>query len=179
MLQEKYAKEIEILLSRYPEGQSRSAVLPLLHMAQDEHGYTSKEAIDEVAQILGLDPTEVLGIAGFYTLYYEEPVGKYVLEVCNDLPCALRGADEFIEMACHKLGVGLDETTEDGLFTIKNVMCLAACDRAPMLQCNLKYVENLTEEKFEQLIADLRAEAESGKKESSIAKKILVETLHD
>jgi NADH-quinone oxidoreductase E subunit len=177
MLKEKYAQEIEILLARYPEGRERSAVLPLLHMAQDEHGYTSKEAIDEVADILGLDPTEVLGIAGFYTLYYEEPVGKYVLEVCNDLPCALRGADEFIEMACRKLGVGLDETTPDGLFTVKNVMCLAACDKAPMLQCNLKYVENLDEAKFDQLIADLRAEVASGQQGSSVAKKILVETL--
>lgn len=177
MLREKYAQEIETLLSRYPEGKSRSAVLPLLHMAQEEYGYTSKEAIDEVADILGLDPTEVLGIAGFYTLYYEEPVGKYVLEVCNDLPCALRGADEFIEMACRKLGVKKDEVTPDGLFTIKNVMCLAACDKAPMLQCNLKYVEDLTEEKFDQLIADLRAEAASGKQGSSVAKKILVETL--
>jgi NADH-quinone oxidoreductase subunit E len=177
MLKEKYAQEIEILLARYPQGRERSAVLPLLHMAQDEHGYTSKEAIDEVADILGLDPTEVLGIAGFYTLYYEEPVGKYVLEVCNDLPCALRGADEFIEMACRKLGVGLDETTPDGLFTVKNVMCLAACDKAPMLQCNLKYVENLDEAKFDQLIADLRAEVASGQQGSSVAKKILVETL--
>ncbi len=178
MLKEKYAKEIEILLTRYPEGKSRSAVLPLLHMAQDEHGYTSKEAIDEVADILGLDPTEVLGIAGFYTLYHEQPVGKYVLEVCNDLPCALRGADEFIEMVCRKLGVSKDEVTPDGLFTIKNVMCLAACDKAPMLQCNLKYVEDLTEAKFDQLIADLRAEAASGQQGSSVAKKILVETLH-
>jgi NADH-quinone oxidoreductase subunit E len=177
MLKEKYAQEIEILLARYPEGRERSAVLPLLHMAQDEHGYTSKEAIDEVADILGLDPTEVLGIAGFYTLYYEEPVGKYVLEVCNDLPCALRGADQFIEMACRKLGVGLDETTPDGLFTVKNVMCLAACDKAPMLQCNLKYVENLTEGKFDELIASLRAEAASGKMDDSVVKKILLETL--
>jgi NADH:ubiquinone oxidoreductase subunit E len=112
-----------------------------------------------VAGVLELDPTLVLSLAGFYTLFYEEPVGKYVLEICNDLPCALRGADEFVEMACQKLGVELDETTADGLFTIKTVMCLAACDKAPMLQVNLKYEENLDEEKFDALISRLREEA--------------------
>jgi NADH-quinone oxidoreductase E subunit len=144
MLREKYAQEIESLLQRYPAGREKSAVLPLLHIAQQEYGYASPEAIADVASILDLDPTHVLSIAGFYSLYYEEPVGKYVLEICNDLPCALRGADQFIEMACQKLGVKKDDITADGLFTIKNVMCLAACDRAPMLQCNLRYEENLT-----------------------------------
>jgi predicted flap endonuclease-1-like 5' DNA nuclease len=106
---------------------------------------------------LELDPTHVLSLAGFYTLYYEEPVGKYVLEICNDLPCALRGADEFVEMASRKLGIPVEGTTADGLFTLKTVMCLAACDKAPMLQCNLQYVENLDEAKFDELIEQLRA----------------------
>jgi NADH-quinone oxidoreductase subunit E len=90
-------------------------------------------------------------------------VGKYVLEICNDLPCALRGADGFIEMACRNLGVDVDGTTDDGLFTLKTVMCLAACDRAPMLQVNLKYEENLDEAKFGALINRLRQEAAAGK----------------
>lgn len=176
MLKEKYAKEIESLLARYPEDQSRSAILPLMHMAQQEYGHMTEEAMDEVADILGIDRTQVLSIAGFYTLYYEEPVGKYVLEVCNDLPCALRGADEFIDMACKKLGVKKDEVTEDGLFTIKNVMCLAACDKAPMLQCNLRYVENLDEAKFDALISELREEAAAAEKQATVVDKILVDT---
>jgi NADH-quinone oxidoreductase subunit E len=104
----------------------------------------------------------VLSLAGFYTLYYEEPVGKYVLEVCNDLACALCGADEFVEMAAGKLGIPVEGTTDDGLFTLKTVMCLAACDKAPLLQCNLKYEESLDEAAFDALIQRLRAEAQNG-----------------
>ncbi len=157
MIAEKYANEIEALLARYPD--KKSAVLHLMHLAQHEYGYMSEEAIHEVAEILDLNPTHVLSLAGFYSLYYEQPVGKYVLEVCNDLACALRGADEFVEMASRKLDIPVGGTTNDGLFTLKTVMCLAACDRAPMLQCNLKFEENLDEAKFEALIARLREEA--------------------
>ncbi len=153
--------EIEAVLAKYPD--RRSAVLPLMYLAQEAHGYLNRKAMQDVAEVLGLDPTEVLSLAGFYTLFYEEPVGKYVLEICNDLPCALRGADEFVDMACEKLGVRVDGTTEDGLFTLKTVMCLAACDKAPMLQVNLKYEENLDEEKFDLLINRLRKEATDGK----------------
>ncbi len=167
---EKYAEEIEGLLGRFPH--KKSAVLPLMHLAQVHYGRTSREAMREVAAILDLDPTHVLSLAGYYTLYYEEPVGKYVLEICNDLACALRGADEFVQMACDKLGVGLDETTADGLFTIKTVMCLAACDRAPMLQCNLKYEENLDEARFDQLLSRLREEASDGSGETAVVEKI-------
>lgn len=154
MIREKYAAEIEGLLKRYPK--KKSAVLPLMHLAQHHYGYMSREAMREVAEILDLDPTHVLSLAGFYSLFYEEKVGKYVLEICNDLACCLRGADQFVQMACDTLGIGVDETTEDGMFTIKTVMCLAACDKAPMLQCNLKFYENLDEAKFKSLIADLR-----------------------
>ena len=160
MLAENYADELTAIMARYPE--KRSAVLPLMYLAQEEYGYMSKEAMRDVAAVLDMDPTEVLSLAGFYTLFYEEPVGKYVLEICNDLPCALRGADEFVEKACHKLGISLGGTTEDGMFTVKTVMCLAACDKAPMLQVNLKYEENLDEEKFDALITRLREEAERG-----------------
>lgn len=167
---EKYAAEIDGIIARFPH--KKSAVLPLMHLAQHHYGYMSREAMEEVAAILDLDPTHVLSLAGFYTLYYEEPVGTYVLEICNDLACALRGADEFVEMACDKLGVGVDETTPDGLFTIKTVMCLAACDKAPMLQCNLKFEENLDEEKFDQLIARLRDEAVNGRTQPTVVEKV-------
>lgn len=158
-LREKHADVIDGLLARYP--QKKSAILALMHLAQVEYGYMSQEAMEEVAEIVDVDPTHVLSLSGFYTLYYEEPVGKYVLEICNDLACALRGADEFVEHVCQKLNVPVDGTTEDGLFTVKTVMCLGACDRAPMLQCNLKYEENLDEEKFDALIDRLRAEAQA------------------
>jgi len=160
LLAEKYPDEVQALLAKYPD--KRSAVLPLMYLAQEAHGYMNAEAMRDVASVLDMDPTEVLSLAGFYTLFYEEPVGKYVLEICNDLPCALRGADEFVDMACQKLGIGIDETTEDGMFTIKTVMCLAACDKAPMLQANLKYEENLDEEKFDALITRLREEDAKG-----------------
>ena len=170
MIKEKYAKEIEGILARFPT--KKSAALPLMHLAQREYGYMSKEAMQEVAAILDLDPTHILSLAGFYSLYYEEPQGKYVLEICNDLACALRGADDFVEMATAKLGIPVDGTTEDGMFTIKTVMCLGACDRAPMLQCNLKFEEHLDEAKFEALLARLRAEAETGGEETAVAPKI-------
>ena len=160
MLAEKYPSEIQAILAQYPD--QRSAVLPLMYLAQESYGFMSKEAMQDVASVLGLNATEVLSLAGFYSLYYEEPVGKYVLEICTDLPCALRGAEEFTEMACRKLGVEVDETTADGMFTVKKVMCLAACDKAPMLQANLKFEENLDEEKFDALIARLRQEAADG-----------------
>ena len=160
MLEESYTREIEAILAKYPD--KRSAVLPVMYLAQEVYGYMSKEAMRDVASVLDLDPTHVLALAGFYSLYYEEPVGKYVLEICNDLPCALRGADEFVAMACQKLAVDVDGTSDDGLFTVKTVMCLAACDKAPMLQVNLKYEENLDEEKFDALIARLREGAAGG-----------------
>ncbi len=161
MLAQRYPNEIQAILAKYPD--QRSAVLPMMYLAQEAYGFMSKDAMRDVASVLGLDATEVLSLAGFYTLFYEEPVGKYVLEICTDLPCALRGAEEFTEMACRKLGIEVDGTSEDGLFTVKKVMCLAACDKAPMLQVNLKYEENLDEEKFDALISRLRQEAADGR----------------
>lgn len=171
MLREKYANEIDALLARFPH--KKSAVLHLMHLAQNEYGYMSEEAMREVADILGLDATHVLSLAGFYSLFYEEPTGRYVLEVCNDLACALRGADEFVEMASRKLDIPVEGTTNDGMFTLKTVMCLGACDRAPMLQCNLKFYENLDEAKFEELIAELRAKAANGDTEPSVVERII------
>lgn len=170
MLTEKYADVIEELFRRYPA--KKSAILPLMHIAQHEYGYMSEEAMVEVADILGINPTHVRSIAGFYTLFYEEPVGKYVIEICNDLACALRGADEFVETASNILGVPVEGTTLDGLFTLKTVMCLGACDRAPMLQCNLRFHEHLNAEKFEALINQLREDAAANRSEPQVVEKI-------
>ena len=177
LISETYAEEIEGILARYPD--KKSAVLPLMHLAQQEYGYMSEEAEREVAGILDLDPTQVLSLAGFYSLFHEQSTGKYVLEICNDLACALRGADDFVEIVCRKLEIPVDGTTEDGLFTVKTVMCLGACDRAPMLQYNLKFAENLDEEKFDQLIAHLRLMAESGDAEPSVVQRIAAYTKKD
>lgn len=158
MLAEKYADRIAKIFAKYPD--RRSGVMALLYLAQEEYGWVTPEAIKEVAELCDIDPTQVQSIAGFYTMYSEKPKGKYWLQVCTDLPCALRGADEFYRQLCEYLG--LDEeggTTEDGLFTVEPVICLAACDRAPMLQCNFHYHENLDMEKIKALIEQWRAEA--------------------
>lgn len=160
MLTEKYAGEIEKILNKYPAGQKRSAVMPLLYLAQHDAGYVSAQAIDEIALILELDPTEVASVVGFYTLYYDQPEGKYRVQVCTDLPCALRGADEFLAKLCENLGIKLGETTSDGLVTVESVMCLAGCDRAPMFQIQSKdglaYYENQTVESASDIIEQLK-----------------------
>ncbi|MCS6772685.1 MAG: NAD(P)H-dependent oxidoreductase subunit E, partial [Thermoflexales bacterium] len=152
MLREKRAAEIEAVLAKYPPERKRSAIMPLLYMAQEEYGYCSPEAMREVADILGLDPTEVKSIVGFYTMFYEKPVGKYVIDVCDDLPCALRGADKFVSHCERRLGIRVGQTTPDGLFTLNTVMCIAACDRAPVAQVNREYHYDLTEQAFDQLV---------------------------
>ncbi len=131
---DKYKDEIDQILAKYPAGFQRSAVMPLLYIAQREHGYVSRQAVAEIAGILGIAVTEVGSVAGFYSLYYEEPHGRYHIQVCNDLPCAMRGADEFLQQLCEYLGIAVGETTPDGLFTVEAVKCLAACHRAPMFQ---------------------------------------------
>jgi NADH-quinone oxidoreductase subunit E len=153
---EKYAERIAAHFAKYPD--KRSAVMPLLYLAQEEYGYVSDEGIREVAQICEMDPTQVRSIAGFYTMYSEKPKGKYWLQVCTDLPCALRGADEFHHELLDYLGIEEGGTTDDGLFTAEHVMCLAACDRAPMRQCNFHFMENLDMEKMKAFIEEKRAE---------------------
>lgn len=152
-----YEERIQHHLAKYET--KRSAVMPLLYIAQEEYGWVNQNGIEEVAQILDLDPTQVKSIAGFYTMYSEKPKGKYWLQVCTDLPCALQGADEFHAWLKDELGVEEGGTTADGLFTVEHVMCLAACDKAPMLQCNFHYIENLGQEKMRGLLAKWRAEA--------------------
>jgi NADH-quinone oxidoreductase subunit E len=148
MIAEKYAAEIQAILTKYPPDQKRSAVMPLLYLAQRDGGYITKDEMIEIGEILDITPTEVASIIGFYTLYYDQPGGKVRIQVCNDLPCALRGADEFLENLCENLGIKVGETTPDGSVTLEAVMCLAACDKAPMFQVQspegLAYYENQT-----------------------------------
>lgn len=158
---EKHGVEIDSIVSRYP--QKRSAVLPLLYIAQDEYGYLTDAAVREVAAILEMPPTDVFEVAGFYSLLYEQPVGKWVLQVCDDVPCAFCGAEDLIKTLQERLGIEVDQTTADGMFTLQRVKCLADCNRAPLLQANLDYHRDLTTpEKVDQLLAKLRQRAEAG-----------------
>ena len=162
VLIEKHGDEIEAVLAKYPPDQKRSAVLPLLYIAMHEYGYITSGAIDEVADILELDPTEVGSLIGFYTLLHDKSEGKYRIQVCTDLPCALRGAEEFLQNLCENVGIKVGETTKDGLITIEEVKCLAGCDHAPMFQLQgpdgIHYHENQTVESAKTLIEKLRQE---------------------
>lgn len=137
-------------VSLYPT--ARSALLPALHVAQNEIGWLPQEAMEEVARLLSLDWDQVEEVASFYTMYYKEPVGAYVLEVCKTVPCAYLGADQIIEYISRKLGIQPGETTPDGMFTLYRVECLAACHRAPVMQVNHRYYQNLTPERVDALI---------------------------
>ena len=160
MLAEKYPEEVKQIFAKYPADQKRSAVMPLLYLAQRDDGYITKESMQEIAAMIGVDVTEVASIIGFYTLYHDEKAGKYRMQVCNDLPCALRGADKFLDSLCGKLGIQVGETTPDGLVTLEAVMCLAACDKAPMFQMQdnqgLTYHENMTVDKTMELLEALK-----------------------
>jgi len=166
VLKQKYAAEIEAILAKYPEGRSRSAVMPLLFLAQREYGHLSREAIAEVGDLLQLTTTEVGALIGFYTLFHDRPGGRYRVQICTDLPCALRGAERFAEDLCQNLGIRLGQTSPDGTITIEAVMCLAACDKAPMFQVQgpdgIHYHEQQTLESAQAVIAALRAGAVDG-----------------
>ncbi len=159
-LVEKYPEEVKAIFAKYPADKKRSAVMPLLYLAQREEGYVKKESMQEIAAMLDLDTTEVASIVGFYTLYHDEKAGKYRMQVCNDLPCALRGADKFLESLCGNLGIKVGETTPDGLVTLEAVMCLAACDKAPMFQLQdgdkVEYYENMTVDRTMELVEALK-----------------------
>ena len=158
MLSQASRTEIDAHLKKYPPERKRSAVLPALHIAQRQYGYVTEDAVNEIADMLDLAPTEVRSVAGFYSLFYKHKVGRHVIHFCNDLPCALRGADEFMARLCKRLGVDAQGgTTTDGEFTLEPAMCLAACDKAPMMQVDLDYFENLTDEKVDQILADIRS----------------------
>jgi NADH-quinone oxidoreductase subunit E len=159
-LEKKYPKEVKQILSKYPPEHKRSAVMPLLYLVQREEGYITKSAMQDIAQMLEITETDVASIVGFYTLYHDKKEGKYRMQVCTDLPCALRGADEFLGNLCGNLGIKVGETTEDGLVTLESVMCLAACDRAPMFQTQgpdgIKYHEYMTVDRTMELINALK-----------------------
>lgn len=129
-----YSAEVQRILAKYPPEYKRSAVMPLLYLAQRAEGYVPKQALEDIAEIVGVSTTEVSSIVGFYTLYYDQPAGRYRIQVCTDLPCALRGADRYMHELCERLGIKSGDTTPDGLFTVEAVKCLAACHRAPMFQ---------------------------------------------
>jgi len=163
VLLENHQSEIDGILALYPPERRRSAVIPILYIAQREYGYCSPEAIAEVAGIVGLDPAEVNSVVGFYTLFFDHPVGRHYIHVCDDLPCALRGSGPFLDHVCARLGLDRHavahggQTTADGMFTVESVTCVAACDKAPCAQIDLEYAEHLTPESFDALLERLRA----------------------
>ena len=150
--QEKLNKVNE-LISHYPQGKQKSALLPVLHLAQQEFGgWLDVSTMDYVASLLQLQPIEVYEVATFYSMYNLKPVGKYVFEVCQTGPCMVNGSDNIIDYIKQKLGIGVGETTKDGLFTLKTVECLGACGYAPMMQLGKTYREHLTKEKVDAII---------------------------
>ena len=147
------------IVSRYPSGKQKSALLPILHLVQAEYGWLSSPSMDKVAEYLGLQPIEVYEVATFYSMYNLKPVGRYIFEVCQTGPCMIKGSDEIITYIKEKLGIGVGETTADGMFTLKTVECLGACGYAPMMQMGKYYKEHLTTEKIDQIIEECRTTA--------------------
>lgn len=166
-LAEKYPQEVEKILAKYPPEHKRSAVMPLLYMAMREEGYVTKADKADIAELLDMTTTEIAGIIGFYSLFHDEKAGQYRLQVCTDIGCALRGADQYLAELSEKLGVKPGETTEDGFITLEEVKCLAACDKAPMFQVQsgegIKYHEEMTVDTTLELIEELRKGAKEAK----------------
>lgn len=153
-------QEVETIKARYPDGKQKSALIPLLHIAQDENnGWLSSEAMDYVAGLLNILPIEVYEVATFYSMYNLKPVGKYLFEVCQTGPCMLSGSDHIIDYIKQKLSIKAGETTADGLFTLKTVECLGACGYAPMMQFGKTYREHLTKERVDAIIDECRRNA--------------------
>ena len=152
-------KEVQAMIARYPEGKQKSALIPLLHLAQDEFGgWLSPDTMDYVASLLQIEPIEVYEVATFYSMYNLKPVGKHVFEVCQTGPCMLNGSDNIIDYIKKKLSIGVGETTADGMFTLKTVECLGSCGTAPMMQVGHEYHENLTLDKVDELLNQWKAE---------------------
>src|SRR4051812_35106904 len=152
--------QVQRIIQRYPEGKQKSALLPVLHMAQDQFdGWLDVPVMDYVAELLQLEPIEVYEVATFYSMYNLKPVGKFVFEVCQTGPCMLNGSDDIIEYIKSKLGIKIGETTADGLFTLKTVECLGACGYAPMMQLGKHYREHLTKEKIDAIIEECERNA--------------------
>lgn len=150
------------IIERYPK--KKSALIPLLHLTQEQNGYITQDAMKHLAELLDITPAEVIGTATFYEMFKFEPVGKYVINVCGTLSCALLGAEELLHHAEHKLGIKAGSTTDDGLFTLEHAECQAACTEAPTLQVNYRHQYRVTHDDFDAMIDDLRA----GKLEAEI-----------
>ncbi|MBC7851652.1 MAG: NAD(P)H-dependent oxidoreductase subunit E [Chitinophagaceae bacterium] len=150
-------KEVQRIIEFYPEGKQKSAVIPVLHLAQQEFGgWLSSATMDYVASLLKLEPIEVYEVATFYSMYNLKPVGKYMFEVCHTGPCMLNGSDDIIAYIGEKLNIKPGQTSADGLFTLKTVECLGACGYAPMMQLGKNYREHLTKEKCDAIIEECR-----------------------
>jgi len=154
---EQKLKEVETIISRYPAGKQKSALLPVLHLAQQEFGgWLSSDTMDYVATLLKIEPIEVYEVATFYSMYNLKPVGKYMFEVCQTGPCMINGSDTIIKYINEKLGIKPGETTSDGLFTLKTVECLGACGYAPMMQMGKTFREHLTKDKIDAIVEECR-----------------------
>lgn len=153
---EEKLNKVKEIIARYPEGKQKSALLPVLHVAQDEFGgWLDVPVMDYVAELLSIKPIEVYEVATFYSMFNTKPVGKYLLEVCRTGPCMLNGSDDIIEHIKGRLGIAEGQTTPDGLFTLKPAECLGACGYAPMMQLGKHFKEHLTKEKVDKLIDEL------------------------
>ena len=152
-------KKVSEIIGRYPEGKQKSALLPVLHLAQEQFGWLSVETMDYVAALLSLEPVEVYEVATFYSMYNLKPVGKYSFEVCQTGPCMINGSDDIIAYIGERLGINPGETSADGLFTLKTVECLGACGYAPMMQLGKHYREHLTKDKVDAIIEECRNNA--------------------
>ena len=155
MLSKKSLQQIDREIAKYPEDRKRSAVMAALRIAQEEHGWLSRDLMDYIANLLGLPPIQVYEVATFYSMYDLEPVGKHKISVCTNVSCMLCGSDTIVEHLEKRLGIKLGQTTPDGRFTLKEVECLAACGGAPMLQIGKQYYENLTPEKLDAILDGL------------------------
>ena len=150
--------EVKKIITRYPEGKQKSALLPVLHMAQDTFdGWLDVPVMDYVASLLSIEPIEVYEVASFYSMYNLKPVGKYVFEVCHTGPCMINGSDDITDYIKNKLNIKVGETTADKMFTLKTVECLGACGYAPMMQLGQNYREHLTKEKVDAIIEECRS----------------------
>ncbi len=154
-LSEEVVTRARELMELYPH--PRSALIPICHLAQEQDGWLRPEAIDEIAELVGLTPAEVLGTATFYEMLHTEPVGTYVVSVCTNIACMLRGAYELLDHVEHTLGVRSGATTTDGMFTLEETECIADCGRAPCLAVNHRFVGDVTPESFDSLVGELRA----------------------
>ena len=154
---EKKLAEFQTLVTRYPADKSKSALIPALHIAQRENGgWLSAEAMDYVASLLHLKPVEVYEVATFYSMFNMKPVGRYVIEYCRTGPCAISGGERILAYIKSTLGIAEEETTADGLFTLKMMECLGGCGYAPLFQIGPTFYENLTEAKVDAILADCR-----------------------